>query len=112
MQSTKAPFTPPEEVPPPVTPLWEHQNFDTVRKGGGPAKKHMLFKKKKYGLVLGGEKEGQTFMLRMIRRASVNLKLKTEWNYYSYLAKISVKLLILPKIVSYNPISAKISVKI
>ena len=45
-------------VPPPLTPLWEHQIFDAVRKGGGPAKKHMLFKKKKYGLVLegGGER--------------------------------------------------------
>ena len=75
-------------APPPLTPLWE------LVFGGG-----------------GGEKEGQTFMLRMIRRASVNLKLKTEWNYYSYLAKISVKLLISAKNVSYNPNSAEISVK-
>ena len=39
-------------APPPLTPLWE------LVFGGG------------------GEKEGQTFMLRMIRRASVNFKLK------------------------------------
>ena len=62
--------------------------------------------------VRAAEKENQTFMLRMIRWASVNLKLKTEWNYYSYLAKISVKLLISAENVSYNPNSAEISVKL
>ena len=65
-------------------------------KEGGQQKNTCFLKRKSMDLCWGGvaEKENQTFMLRMIRWASVNLKLKTEWNYYSYLAKISVKLLI------------------
>ena len=51
-------------------------------------------------------------MLRMICQDSVNFKLKTEWNYFSYLAEISVKLMILAENVSYNPNSAEISVKL
>ena len=51
-------------------------------------------------------------MLRMIRRASVNMNLKTEWKYYSYLVEISVKLLISAENVSYNPNLAEISVKL